>query len=356
MKGLEVREIGSTLISFGLLMFNGCGGSDTSRVQPEPNGVSTDGASDVLSSTHPIAFTSDRASPDRPDIHLLALDGGVLTVTAVGGLHWPRWSPSGSSIAFREQIENTFAEVGLVDPDGTERVLLTAGEPSIFGDFPVNWTLDEARLAFASRRGPDATRILVVPRDGGASEELFVDDTIDRREIAWSNDGRRVAYPDYDRAAATHGDGISKDIWVADATNPSQAINLTQGRVHAPFEVHWSPDSRTIAFQAFARAADGSLEGVADHEAAGPYVPPDPETFIIDADTASLTRVTDDDADERGLAWSPDGTQLIVSSKRDGDSDLWLIPLDDPSQARNLIDDDDDPSEDLEPDWFPGSR
>lgn len=356
MKALQVGGVRARLAHVALGLAAACGSSDTTSVSvfELEEGSAEAPATEGTAASHPIAFQSNRYTAELTDIHRLALDGDVLQVTRGAGADQPRWSPSGDAIAFREQIDNTYAEVGLVAPDGTERVLLTSGEPSVFLEYPVNWTPDEAGIVFAARPDAELTRIWVAPRNGGPRQPLFADDSIDRRELAWSPDGRRIAYADYDRGAARHGDGISRDIWVADALEPSRAVNVTSGRVHAPVQVRWAPDARRVAFQAYALAADGSIEALAPHEQSGPYVPPDYETFIVDVDTGALTRVTDDVADEKGLAWSPDGSGLLVASERDGDLDLWLIPLDDPSQARNLIDDNDLPSDDQAPDWFQG--
>ncbi|HTV20221.1 MAG TPA: hypothetical protein VMG12_16165 [Polyangiaceae bacterium] len=330
-----------------------CSGSDeTSITQLALRGTP---AGDAAPS-HPIAFASNRYSDERSDIVSMALDGSVQPVTQGQSAFQPRWSPSGSSLAYREQVENTYAEVGLVAPDGTERVVLTTGELSIFGEFPVAWAPDESGVAFATRREGDTTRIWFVPREGGPGAPWLAGDSVDRRELAWSSDARRIAFADYDRGASRHSDGISKDLWVADAADPLRAINVTMGRVYAPINVRWAPDSRRIAFQGYALAADGSIEAISAHEESGPYMPPDYETFIIDVDTTELTRVTADAADEKGVAWSPDGTELLISSDRDGDFDLWLVSLVEPGRDLDLIDDNDDPFDDYWPDWFAARR
>jgi Tol biopolymer transport system component len=51
-------------------------------------------------------------------------------------------------------------------------------------------------------------------------------------------------------------------------------------------------------------------------------------------------------------AWAPDGQSLYVSSDRDGDYDIWQVPLDAPELARNLIDDADNPRDDSMPDAY----
>lgn len=349
--------VGRWVRGSSLVLVIACGGSDATSVSMLGLGAEgAPGATENAASTHPIAFISNRYTGERSDIARMSLDGEVLAITRGVDAYHPRWSGDGDSIAFREQIENTYAEVGLVAPDGTERVALTSGEQAIFGEFPVNWAPGGRAVAFASRHEAETTRIWLVPREGGAGEPWVANDNTDRRELAWSPDGARVAYADYHHGAARHSDGITKDLWVADALDPSRAVNVTAGRVYAPINVRWAPDSRRVAFQAFALDADGAIEGIGSHEQDGPYMPPDYETFFVDLDTAELTRVTNDAAEESGLAWSPDGSELLISSQRDGDFDLWLFAVSDPGQSRNLIDDDDYPYDDRWPDWFAGSR
>jgi Tol biopolymer transport system component len=65
-----------------------------------------------------------------------------------------------------------------------------------------------------------------------------------------------------------------------------------------------------------------------------------------------VTRLTDNDAEDECPAWAPDGQSLLISSNRDGDFDLWIVPLDAPDQAENLIDDASVPRRDEMPSWY----
>jgi Tol biopolymer transport system component len=65
-----------------------------------------------------------------------------------------------------------------------------------------------------------------------------------------------------------------------------------------------------------------------------------------------VTQLTSTPGSDYEPAWSPDGTQILFTSERDGDEDLWLMPLSDPSQAVNLIDDNLDRKLDGGADWY----
>src|SRR5688572_31027339 len=77
-----------------------CSGSDTTSVTLPA--LSEEPAEDVAP-RHPIAFTSNRYAAERSDIVSMALDGAVQQVTQGLSVHQPRWSPSGGSLAYREQ-------------------------------------------------------------------------------------------------------------------------------------------------------------------------------------------------------------------------------------------------------------
>jgi Tol biopolymer transport system component len=332
----------------------GCAGDDGVDTNVEGSGrlVEPDPIATLIAN-YPIVFGSDRDVEGVQDLYLMALDGGVQRVTRTGGLFLPRWSPGGDGIAFRQQVENATAEIGLVAPDGGVQVLLSSGEDAVLWDFPPNWVPDGSGIAYGSRREPETTWIWVMPREGGVPAPLFPGDAASRVELAWSPaDPTRIAFADYDRAAATHGDGISQNLWVAPASDVSAAVNLTEGRVHAPRSLRWSPDGTRIAFQAFTFSAPGIVEGTDEHSEEGPYTPPDEEILVVDVESHALTRLTDNTAHDGEVTWSPDGQSLIIMSDRDGDPDLWLVPVDAPDQARNLIDDLDNPREDVAPDWF----
>ena len=44
-------------------------------------------------------------------------------------------------------------------------------------------------------------------------------------------------------------------------------------------------------------------------------------------------RLTDNPANDHGVAWSPDGKKLLFLSDRDGQEDVYLLESDDPASA-----------------------
>lgn len=317
-----------------------------------PSVRSAEAAPDAARSTAtetPIVFTSDRAEPGVLDLYLMALDGTNVKRLTWGRSHfWPQWSPDGETIAFRTGGQN--AEVGLVASDGGPLVLLTQGEASYHWRMPVNWSPDGEWLAYAAGRvAPDETFVSVISRFGGQQRRLLTNIRGEQDTATWSwASGSRIVYSEYEGER-------NKDLWLIESADAAEALNLTQGRVFAPGLPQWSPDGSRIAFHAYARLPDGNIEGFGSHGEGG-ATPPDPEIFLIDVESRELTRLTDNTWHDYRPAWSPDGTSLLIESAQDGDNDLWLMPLDAPLLARNLINDTALPHEDSNPAWYAGPR
>jgi dipeptidyl aminopeptidase/acylaminoacyl peptidase len=298
----------------------------------------------------PIVFRSDRDEEGVTDLYLMALDGtGVRRVTEGGVFFFPEWSPKGDQIAFRRNLTGNNSEVGLVAPDGSSPVQLTEGEAAEAWYLPVHWSLDGQQLSYASRSG-GALDVWVMPSTGGAPERLLANLEGHFNVAAWSwPDGSRIAYIDNEGPS-------NKDLWVVSATGASDPVNLTQGRVAAPEYPQWSPDGSKLAISAYALLPDGitieGLEGGHGESLAGPHK----QVFVVDVATQALTRVAKEPWEDDMPTWSPDGKSLLIASDRDGDYDIWLVPLDAPEEAINLIDDSDFPREDSMPDAYWGPR
>lgn len=298
---------------------------------------------DAVSATdYPIVFRSDRAEPGVDDLYVMAPDAGdARQLTQGGEFALPRWSPDGATIVFRRQIDGVSAEVGLISPGGDELVLLTSGEPPTRIENAANWSPEGEWIAFASPAGatdPALTRIWKVSRDGGQQQRLFPELEVRQAESAWAPDGVRIAYSEVIN-------GAIREIWLLEE---GRATNLTEGRVFAPNFMVWSPDGTRLAFSAF-------LLGETGEPVHGQGSAPNEDVFVLRVDDRELTQITHHEATDRAPAWTPDGNELLFTSDRDGDADLWLVQLDDVENPRNLINDDDAPHQDAFAHWYLGS-
>lgn len=109
---------------------------------------------------------------------------------------------------------------------------------------------------------------------------------------------------------ATAGDGkVSSRIVVADGRGEQpRVVAELGGRAEA---LTWSPDGRTLAF---------------DADTAGQF-----DIWLASADGAPPRNLTPDPATDGWPLWSPDGTELVFFSNRDnppGSFDLWAVRTD----------------------------
>jgi TolB protein len=259
-------------------------------------------------------------------------------VAGDGDFSVPRWSPDGENIAFRNNPDGLSAEVGVMALDGSSPVSLTQGANERLWNLAVHWLPDGQELAYGSWLEPEALHVWAISRFGGEPRRLLANVEGSQNVVLWNPlDPSVVAYLEF-------GGERSVDLW--SMSEGAAPVNLTQGRVFAPGNAEWSPDGTRIAFAAFVVLEDGSIEGLDGHAAL------DAEIFVIDVETQELTRVTDNEWDDTTPTWAPDGERLLIASLREGDTDLWLVPLDDPEQAHNLIDDAAAPREDSMPHWY----
>jgi Tol biopolymer transport system component len=89
-----------------------------------------------------------------------------------------------------------------------------------------------------------------------------------------------------------------------------RVTQLTSGKDHHDQHPRWSPDGRRISFESTRQGGQFDL-------------------YVMDANGANVTRVTDAPANDFDPIWMPDGQSLIFSSERDSRSDLYRVWLKD---------------------------
>jgi len=87
-----------------------------------------------------------------------------------------------------------------------------------------------------------------------------------------------------------------------------KVTQLTSGRNHHDSNPRWSPDGKRIAFKST--------------RTGGQY-----DAYVMDANGANVTRITDHPAQDHDPVWMPDGQSVIISSTRDSREDLFRVYL-----------------------------
>ena len=142
----------------------------------------------------------------------------------------------------------------------------------------------------------------------------------------WSRDAKQIAF------LRDSGGNERFDIWLVDRDGETER-NLTNEPDVMHRDITWSPDGSRIAY-----VANAAGRAFAVH--------------VIDVATGKKRALTDGQFDDERPRWSPDGTRLLFSSRRDAvrtNSDLYVISADGGSPTKLETRDAD--GESLEGEW-----
>jgi Tol biopolymer transport system component len=224
------------------------------------------------------------------------------------GTHaYPAFSPDGKQVAYSAHGTSTNETFHLFVRgfQGGAPRQLTGGYPSDIG--PV-WSPDGATLAFL-RVEENAPRIMTIPASGGEPRTVVEfaaagDEAQPAPSVSWTRDGKRLVV-----AGAEEGQPSALSVV---AVNGGTAARITSPAKETPgdFSPAISPDGATVAF--VRRANTG------DREAA--------DVWVCDLSGGNAHALTYDGHAIRGIAWMPDGRELVYSSDRGSGWRLWRLP------------------------------
>ena len=223
-----------------------------------------------------------------------------------GDKQYPAFSPDGNEVAFSWQGENSKNRdvyniyVQLVGA-GVPLRLTTAAAPEVY---PA-WSPDGRFIAFQRNWSPGA--YYVVPALGGPERKLAEGYAYDLQAggISWSPDGKDIAVADL---GATRSEGATPKIFFISAESGERRESKIE--VPGPYLIKpaYSPDGKYLAFI--------SGPGFLSNDV---YVAP-----VSGGKTRALTTLH---SIVSGVAWMPDGRELVFSSSHQGLSTLWKISL-----------------------------
>jgi Tol biopolymer transport system component/predicted Ser/Thr protein kinase len=230
--------------------------------------------------------------------------GAMRTVpfTGLPGLAFdPSFSPDGSYVAFVSTGEEGNPDIYVKLVDGGTPVRLTRN-PAL--DISPVWSPDGRYIAFARLSGTERA-VFVIPAMGGSERKLFSTNSVHfvgwGGRINWSADGEYIAYSD------TGAPG--KPFGVFLFTLKTQELRpLTSAPEHWGGDTQpvFSPDSQKVAFVRMSSADTGDI-------------------YVVATAGGEPRRLTFDNQYIAGMAWTPDGREIVFSSDRGDTSNLWRI-------------------------------
>jgi Tol biopolymer transport system component/DNA-binding winged helix-turn-helix (wHTH) protein len=227
----------------------------------------------------------------------------VLPLTSLPGqVISPTFSPDGSQIAFAWNGETGDPRQFdlYVKTLGSERLLRLTRHPGTW--IAAAWSPDGRQIAFA-RNTDAATAIFVIPALGGGERRIVDSDVaVDPfMQIGWSPDGRLLAYSGYSSNGTPQVYVVSLDSLHSRLLSPAPKC-LKAG------EPAFSPDGRDLALICMSSAAVYAI-------------------YLVELPHGPVRQLVSMMGNPRGLAWSSDGSRLIVANDPGDGGELWEVSL-----------------------------
>ena len=242
----------------------------------------------------------------------------------------PTVSPDGTRVAFESERDARPSDVYTMNADGTNvQRIRRAGYQGEAG-----WSPDGAKLVFIDAFGPSGTttnfNISRANLDGSDLRGLTLEPS-DEHAPVWSPDGSLVAFQSHRGSLrpTEGGTGVNWEIFAMDAEvgdTRFQRRLTTTAPASTDQGPAWSPDGRQLVFTS---TRDGNQE-----------------VYRMNADGSGVTRLTFnatnvggttiDESVDAGVDWSPDGSRIVFHSNRSGDAEVYTMNASDGGNVQRL--------------------
>jgi Tol biopolymer transport system component/DNA-binding winged helix-turn-helix (wHTH) protein len=228
----------------------------------------------------------------------------IPAVTNVGEKYNPSLSPDGQHLAFAwNGGAGPYFSI-YVKVLGTEEALRLTKQPSI--DFNPVWSPDGRQIAFC-RILEGETGIYTIPALGGAERRLrktlWQEPLFYQGRLSWSPDGKLLAFSDQ----ASRNEAPSIFLLSLDSLDVRRLTSSLRSR--GDFNPAFSPDGQTLAITRILQAFDA--------------------IYTLPVSGGEAQRLVSDGTDHWGLAWTPDGRNIVFANAGwpVNAGWLWKVPL-----------------------------
>lgn len=220
------------------------------------------------------------------ELYVMRADGSGAVDVSAGYASDPRWSSDGTRLAFVTNRDGGLLKIYVVDADGSNLTNVTMGSNDASAP---SWSPDDTKIVFVSTR-LGSYDVFAMNADGSNPMRL-IDQADTSEEPVWSPTGSQIAW--------VYADETSSMLWVMNA-NGTNAVPIAPA--HPPLD--WSPDGLAIAYEDLTS-----------------------DVHIISPDGSADTNLTNDQMtnDDKLVGWSPDGTQLVIDTDRDGNQEVYTV-------------------------------
>lgn len=297
--------------------------------EPGPRVLASAAQSDVSQAVPQSPSVPIAAAPVAPVLRRLA---AAVTVAIVAGILFGSWyfinrnrsssseiriaplnglpregdaafSPDGNQVAFTwagEKGEYAHIYISQIGTTDSPRQLTSTGEGAF--EFAPVWSPDGRYIAFFRYDQKEQSLAIYVSASLGGSERRLYTLKAQRKVDAldWSPDGRYLAFCD----GASPSDAYQIFLLSLD-TLEVHPITFAPAGILGDSTPAFSPDGKSLAF----------VRDTLDVR----------EIYLLPLSGGAPAQITFDHADIQGIAWTPDGGELIFSSSRQGAESLWRV-------------------------------